>query len=139
LLSNDAASWVTRNPEGDVAALFWDFTPIVPPAGMDDQVFYKKELPAKDARAVRLEIAQLPAGRYLVQAYRTGYRMNDPYTAYLDMGAPAQLTRSQEDALRQAADGSPAMRAIVSHPGGSYSKEFAMRENDVVLVLVRKL
>jgi hypothetical protein len=33
----------------------------------------------------RLEIAQLPEGRYLVQAYRTGYRMNDPYTAYLDM------------------------------------------------------
>jgi xylan 1,4-beta-xylosidase len=86
-----------------------------------------------------LEIAQLPAGRYLVEAYRTGYRMNDPYTAYLDMGAPAQLTRPQEDALRQAADGSPAFRDIVTHPGGSYSKEFAMRENDVVLVLVRKL
>ena len=139
LLSSDAASWVTRNPAGDVAALFWDFTPIVPPDGTNDQVFYKKELPAKDTRAVRLEIAQLPAGRYLVEAYRTGYRMNDPYPAYLDMGAPAQLTRPQEDALRQAADGSPALRDIVSHPGGSYSREFAMRENDVVLVLVRKL
>ena len=111
----------------------------MPPDGTNDQVFYKKELPAKDTRAVRLEIAQLPAGRYLVEAYRTGYRMNDPYTAYLDMGAPAQLTRPQEDALRQAADGSPAFWVIVSHPGGSYSKEFAMRENDVVLVLVRKL
>jgi xylan 1,4-beta-xylosidase len=65
--------------------------------------------------------------------------MNDPYTAYLDMGAPAQLTRSQEDALHQAADGSPAFWAIVSHPGGSYSREFAMRQNDVVLVVIRKL
>jgi xylan 1,4-beta-xylosidase len=106
---------------------------------MNDQVFYKKDLPAKDARAVRLEIAQLPAGRYLVQTYRTGYRMNDPYTTYLDMGAPAQLTKAQEDALRQAADGSPAFWAIVSHPGGSYSREFAMRQNDVVLVLLRSI
>jgi hypothetical protein len=27
----------------------------------------------------------------------------------------------------------------VSHPGGFYAKEFSMRENDVVLVLIRKL
>jgi len=139
LVSSDAASWVTRNAAGDVAALFWDFTPIVPPAGTNDQAFYKKELPSKEKGPARFEIAQLPEGRYLVQVYRTGYRMNDPYTAYLDMGAPAQLIRSQEEALHQVADGSPAFQAIVSHPGGAYSKEFAMRENDVVLVLLRKL
>jgi len=28
LLSSDAASWVTRDPAGDVPALFWDFTPL---------------------------------------------------------------------------------------------------------------
>lgn len=139
LLSSDSASWVTRNAAGDVAALFWDFTPIVPPPGVNDQVFYKKELPAKDKGLARLEIAQLPEGRYLVQTFRTGYRMNDPYTAYLDIGAPAQLTRAQEDGLRQAADGSPSLQARLSHPGGSYSKQVAMRENDVVLVLIRKL
>jgi len=139
LLSSDAASWATRNAAGDVAVLFWDFTPIVPPAGTNDQAFYKKELPAKEKGLARLEIAQLPEGRYLAQAYRTGYRMNDAYTAYLDMGAPAQLTRPQEDALLKVADGSPAFQEVISHRGGAYAKEFTVRENDVVLVVLRKL
>jgi xylan 1,4-beta-xylosidase len=139
LVTSDTASWATRNAAGDVAALFWDFTPIVPPAGTNDQTFYKKELPSKEKGPARLEIAQLPTGRYLVEVYRTGYRMNDPYTAYLDLGAPAQLTTPQEESLRKIADGSPAFRAIVSHPAGVFSREFAMRENDVVLVLLRKL
>jgi len=64
-----------KKPRRRCGSAVLDFTPIVPPAGINDQVFYKKELPAKDKGAVRLEIAQLPAGRYLVQAYRTGYRM----------------------------------------------------------------
>ena len=68
---------------GSVQALFWDYTPIVPPAGMNDQQFYRNEIPAREAGRVALKIANLPAGSYTLEIYRTGYRANDVYTSYL--------------------------------------------------------
>src|ERR1019366_1122527 len=62
LVNADDSSWVTRNAAGDVRALVWDFTPVVPPEGVNDQVFYKQELPARPAGAVSLRVANLPAG-----------------------------------------------------------------------------
>ena len=42
-----------------------------------------------------------------MELFQTGYKVNDAYTAYLDMGAPAQLTRAQVDQLNSAANGAP--------------------------------
>ena len=41
----DPASWVCQNPDDSVQALFWNYTPIVPPAGANDQQFYQHEIP----------------------------------------------------------------------------------------------
>src|SRR5450756_2673029 len=84
LVNADDSSLVCRNAAGDLQALLWDFTPVVPPAGVNDQVI-----------------------SYWLQVYQTGYRVNDAYTMYLDMGAPDQLTRAQTEALRQGASGAP--------------------------------
>src|ERR1035438_10668148 len=46
LVNGDDSSWVCRNPAGDVQALLWDFTPVAPPQGVNDQVFYKQEQPS---------------------------------------------------------------------------------------------
>lgn len=139
LVDADESSWVCRNAEGGVQALVWNFTPVAPPAGVNDQVFYKQEQPARPAAPVLLRIANLPAGVYALQVYRTGYRMNDAYTMYLDMGAPEQLTRAQADALRDGASGAPVEQALVKHAGGLFTKDLPLRENDVVLVVLRKL
>ena len=42
LVDADPASWVCKSPDNSVQALFWDYTPIVPPAGMNDQQFYQQ-------------------------------------------------------------------------------------------------
>ena len=138
LMNSDAASWVCRNGKGDVQALLWDFTPIAPPAGENDQVFYKREQPSKSIGAASLRIDNLPAGTYAIELSKTGYRANDPYTAYLDMGAPDQLTRAQVGVLQTAANGLP-VQQIVKHAGGLFTKDLDMRQNDVVLVMLRKL
>jgi xylan 1,4-beta-xylosidase len=139
LADSDGASWVTKSENGDVHALIWDFTPIVPPEGMNDQVFYKKELPTKDKGSARVEIERLPEGRYLLQIFRIGYRSNDAYTAYLDMGAPSQLTRSQVSALKAIANGAPEFETLMQHSGGTFVREFPLRQNDVVMVTLKKL
>ncbi len=42
LVNADPASWVCKSPDNSVQALFWNYTPIVPPEGMNDQQFYQQ-------------------------------------------------------------------------------------------------
>jgi xylan 1,4-beta-xylosidase len=139
LTNPDPASWVTTDAAGSIQALFWDFTPIAPPAGVNDQVFYKGELPAKPKGKARLQIAGISEGVYLLQVFRTGYRANDAYTTYLAAGAPSQLSTHQVDAIQRANDGSPSLTEVIKIDGGRFAREFDVRENDVFLVTLTKL
>jgi xylan 1,4-beta-xylosidase len=139
LVNADDSSWVCRDASGGVQALVWNFTPVAPPAGVNDQVFYKRELPAQPAAPASLRIANLPQGTYALRVYRTGYRVNDAYTMYLDMGAPDQLTRAQAEALRQGASGAPVEQVVLKHPGGLFTRDISLRENDVVQVTLTRL
>ena len=137
--TNDSQSWVTRSTDGSVQALVWDYTPVVPPKGQTDQSFYRRELPPAAKGTLRLQIDQLPAGRYHVSTYATGYEHNDAYTAYLHMGAPNQLTPPQVKALDETASGAPVEQSVVDHPGGSFVREIPLRENDVFLVVLTRI
>ncbi|MGO4880037.1 MAG: GH39 family glycosyl hydrolase [Bryobacteraceae bacterium] len=139
LLNSDDSSWVCRDAHGGVQALLWDYTPTAPPDGVNDQVFYKQEQPARAAGPVSVRIRGLPPATYLLQVYQTGYRVNDAYTTYLDIGAPDQLTRAQADALHSSASGAPIEQRVVKYSDGSFIKDIPLRENDVVLVVLRKL
>ncbi len=137
--TNDPQSWVTRSADGSVQALAWDYTPIVPPKGQTDQSFYRGELPPASKGTLRIELDQLPAGRYLVSTYAIGYRQNDAYTAYLLMGAPGQLTPAQVQALDRIASGAPAEQSVIEHPGGAFVREMPLRQNDVFLVVLSRI
>ena len=134
--SSDPQSWITRNADGTVQALVWDYTPIVPPHGQTDQSFYKNELPAASKGTLHIALDHLPAGRYLVSTYAIGYQKNDAYTAYLHMGAPRQLTRSQVDVLNALSTGVPESVAETEVGSGGYQRDLPLRANDVVLLVL---
>jgi xylan 1,4-beta-xylosidase len=134
LTNADPASWVTRDTRGGVQALFWDFTPAVLPEGMNDQEYFKRDLPARSKGTVRLQLSHLPAGKYALQIFKVGYRVNDAYATYLDLGAPAQLTPHQVETIQTQNDGAPLERALISIDQGTFVRDFDLRENDVVLV-----
>jgi xylan 1,4-beta-xylosidase len=139
LVNSDESSWVTVGANGDIQALFWDFTPVVPPPDVNDQVYYKGDLPSKEKGAVRLSLSGVAAGTYLVEVYSTGYRVNDAYSTYLDFGAPRQLTRPQAEAIKAINGGAPSESRIVRISDGSFTRSFPMRENDVYLVVLKQL
>jgi xylan 1,4-beta-xylosidase len=139
LVNADAASWVTVDGAGGVQALFWDFTPIAPPEGTNDQVFYKGDLPSKAKGKVRFEVGGVPDGTYTVDVFRAGYRVNDAYGTYLALGLPSQISPAQVEAIKRTNDGSPSSREIVKISGGRFAREFEVRENDVFLVTLTKL
>ncbi|MGH7995940.1 MAG: GH39 family glycosyl hydrolase [Opitutaceae bacterium] len=136
----DPASWVCKCRDGSVQALFWNYTPIVPPKGTNDQQFYKREIPARQIRPAVLRIAHLPAGSYSLEIYRTGYQVNDVFTRYLEMGSPSQLTPTQVGILREQSDGDPeSVETVQIEPGKPFVRNFSMRQNDVYFVKLRPL
>jgi len=138
LVCSDPASWITKNGEG-VQALFWDFslTPANPP--VNNQVYYTRDLPAQAKEPATLELKGLEPGSYRLEVFKVGYRVNDAYATYKDLGAPAQLTRQQVQKIRKLNDGSPIETATVQvGKDGRFRKEFPLRENDVYLVRLNR-
>lgn len=136
--SSDEQSWITKTGNNAVQALFWDYSPDVPPQGQNDQTYYKQNLPARDKGKVRLTLTHLDNGYYNRQVYRIGYRINDAYSDYIAMGAPSQLSPTQVRQLKEENNGGVTQGKIVTINDGRYSDEFPIRTNDVYLVLLTK-
>jgi xylan 1,4-beta-xylosidase len=134
--NSDAASWTCRNARG-VQILGWNFTP--PETTESNREFYKKAFPAKDFGPVRIAVANLPAGSYKLNVYRVGDGVNDVYSEYLKLGAPADLTREQVKMLAEKTAGAPVETVSVKiKTGQAFSRELQIRENDVFLLTLEK-
>jgi len=136
LVSNDADSWACRSRRG-AQVLLWNFT--APKTKESNQVFFKRDQPAKDYGTVRISLAGLPAGHYRMNIYRVGYQINDVYADYLKLGSPQTLTRNETRALAEKNDGRPVQseRVLVS-PGQTFTRDVSLRENDVYLMTLEK-
>ena len=136
-LSNaDHSSWVCRDQRGGVQLLVWD---LKAPKFRDcsNQEIFGKVLPACGATKAHWHVSHLPPGKYLLSVYRVGFERNDAYTAYLRMGAPAQLSRVQEAQLDQEASGKPELQQpFVISEAGMFEFSVVLRGNDVCFVIL---
>jgi xylan 1,4-beta-xylosidase len=112
-------------------ALVWNWTP--PKQNASDRPFYTKVQPSVPAEAPRLTFRHLKPGRYTLTIRRTGFRHNDPQTAYLEMGSPQKLSPAQLASLQQLTRDLPESRRVVTVRSGTFSAMIPMRTNDVVL------
>jgi xylan 1,4-beta-xylosidase len=120
--------------DGSVTSVVaWDFAQPAQPTS--NRSFYSRIVPATRAASVALKLVHLPAQTYHLRIYRTGFRVNDAYSAYIDMGSPDALTGAQLDRLK-ALTGDPAETDRVVPVGrrGTASITVPMRSNDIVLV-----
>jgi len=133
--TEDASSWVCADDGGGAQVLFWDLAHPFPDGKTVNQQGFIKERPSAVRGPVALQLAGLKPGRYSVEEYRAGYGVNDPYSRYLAMGAPARLTRSQVAELKALSTGAPT-HEHETHVGadGVWRGRALLRENDVVLV-----
>jgi xylan 1,4-beta-xylosidase len=138
LANTDTRSWVTKNAHGDIQMLLWDFTYTLPDS-TNNQNYYIKDLPAKSKGKVKINLSHIPAGKYTIEIYKIGYRVNDAYTGYLDMGKPNQLNRQQVKKLKDQNNGKPvATQQIEIKSNTAFSKEIDIRENDVIMISLVK-
>jgi xylan 1,4-beta-xylosidase len=134
--TDDKRSWVTKSADGSIQALVWDYSPVVPPQGQVDQSFYKLEQPAIAKGSLQMNLMHVPDGRYKVSVYQVGYKQNDAYTAYVQMGSPNQLTREQVKALEALSAGGPVSESEVVVKGGQFTKTMSLRTNDIFMLVL---
>jgi xylan 1,4-beta-xylosidase len=135
----DPASHVCTDAAGNVQVLLWDFTITNPGQSEINQVFYRRDLPAAPKGKVKIRLTHVPAGCYTQTLYQVGYRVNDAYAVYKDLGSPAQLTRTQVEQINVASTGKPVEQITTTVPSdGTFDCELPLRENDVFLLLLNK-
>lgn len=139
LTNADPCSWACRDDQGGVQILFWDFTVTLPEDSVNNQEYYIRDLPARDKGSVKIQLKRIPPGQYTLEVYQVGYRANDPYTTYFDMGRPGQLTREQVRKIKALNDGSAVLsETIVIGDKTGFERTLPMRENDVFLMVLKR-
>jgi xylan 1,4-beta-xylosidase len=133
LADNDKSSWVAKNSKGGVQALIWDYHLLSPDSSYNQQ-FYSREIEPKPAGNVKLQIGHLANGTYKLRMFRIGYRHNDPYTAYLKMGAPSYLSIKQVQELKDISSGNADEVKEVHIKNGQWSDSFPIMQNEIYLI-----
>jgi xylan 1,4-beta-xylosidase len=124
--------------DGNVSAVIWDFQQ--PQQNVSTRPFFSRIVPATKAPTLDVKVTHLTLGSYRLRVHRTGFRANDPYSAYIDIGAPKELTPSQLGQLRLVTRDLPETDRVVQvGKDGIYSCLLPMRSNDVVLVTLEKV
>jgi xylan 1,4-beta-xylosidase len=133
LVNKDVNSWACKNINGSAQILFWNYRLLSPDSSYNQQ-FYAHPIPSKNIGTVALSIAHLKNGKYKLRIYQTGYHVNDPYSAYLEMGSPYNVSKKQEAALKEAANGKPVVEKDITVTQGVWANKMQLRENDMYLV-----
>lgn len=139
LVNTDKRSYACKDAKGNVQLLLWDYTYTLPDS-TNNQNYYIKDLPAKSKGKVTIDLSHVPAGKYKMELFKVGYRQNDSYTGYVDMGRPNQLSKQQVDQLKTQSSGKPSFTGIIDiKPNNTFSKTIEMKENDVCFINLVKL
>jgi xylan 1,4-beta-xylosidase len=124
--------------DGNFTGVLWDLEQ--PDQKVSNRSFYTKVIPSQPAGPIQLKITHLASNStYRLEVYRTGYRANDAYTAYLDMGSPRELTATQLAHLKELTRDLPETdRLMQSGADGIVEFTLPMRSNDIVLVKLHR-
>jgi xylan 1,4-beta-xylosidase len=108
---------------------------VQPDQKTSNRPFFTKLLPAQPSAPARIEFTNLKPGYYRLTVRRTGFKANDAYSRYLELGSPKDLTTAQLAELQGPASDVPESVRQISVGGDSrYSLQLPMRTNDVVLL-----
>ncbi len=130
LANADAQSVVTLD-DGGLKVLAWHYE--TPDQPVSNRPFFRAVQPARSVAPLVVEARGLTPGRYRVEIRRVGFRSNDAYTAYLEMGRPETLDAADVARLQDLTRDTPEVRAVEVGPDGRARLETPMKAYDVVL------
>ncbi|MEN2785059.1 beta-xylosidase [Sphingomonas qilianensis] len=107
---------------------------VLPDQPVSNRPFFTKVRAPAAAAPLALRVGGLKPGRYRAAIRRTGFRQNDAYTVYLEMGRPAQLSAAQVQQLQALTSDAPVISTVSVTAGGIATLDLPMRDHDVVMV-----
>jgi xylan 1,4-beta-xylosidase len=131
LPTRDAQS-IAAVKDGTVQVLAWRY--VLPVQPVSNRPFFTKLREPGRAAPLTLSLTGLMPGSYQLRVRRTGFRQNDAYSAYLEMGRPAKLTDAQLQRLQSLTTDAPAISTVQVRADGMTRLDLPMRDNDVVMV-----
>ncbi|WP_345947614.1 glycoside hydrolase [Mucilaginibacter sp. PAMB04274] len=136
LQNDDQSSYLCKSSQG-LQILLWDYTH--PATGYSfNQDYFNKEQPSAVKQSVTIKVNNVKNGKYKLEIYKVGYQQNDPYTSYLEMGRPAQLSRNDVLQLSKKAAGLPVQQATVNITNGRFDHQLNVRHNDIIFIKLLK-
>ncbi len=131
LKNTDESSYVCTGKNGGAQILLWDITH--PTGGKtSDQEFFFQPHPAREKGSVAVSLKNLTPGDYNLKTYRIGYEQNDPYSRYLEMDSPSDLSREAVVELKNLSTGKPVSETTVTiGTDGTFKTTVPIREDDV--------
>lgn len=106
----------------------------LPEQPTSNRPFFRQVRPPAPAAPLALRVSGLKPGAYRVSVRRTGFRHNDAYTRYLEMGRPATLSAAQLATLQAATADLPEISTLRVKADGRAALDLPMRAQDVVMV-----
>jgi xylan 1,4-beta-xylosidase len=124
--------------DGNLTAVLWDFE--TPDQKVSNRSYFTKAIPSRPAAPVNLRVTHLaPNAVYRLEVRRTGYRTNDAYTAWIEMGSPKDLSAKQIAQLNELTRDTPETDKIIrSGADGKAEMTIPMNSNDIVLVKLER-
>lgn len=118
---------------GGVSLLLWDWHQ--PNQPVSNKPFFTRLVPAERQAPGNVTIKSLAPGAYRLRLYRTGYRHNDAYSAYIDMKLPKALAPDQVTKLNaMTEDRAERDETVQVGASGRLSLNVPLQSNDIVLV-----
>ena len=121
-----------------LAVVLWDWHQ--PDQSVSNRSFYGRLVESVPQAPAKLRVTHLRPGRYQLRVFRTGYRHNDAYSAYIDMKLPNQLSAPQVSQLQALTRDLPETdRRITISREGAFDIDLPLRTNDVLLVRLDRI
>ncbi|MGA9658311.1 MAG: beta-xylosidase [Asticcacaulis sp.] len=131
--SADAQVWAAYDGRS-VAAVVWDFQ-LPDQQGRSNGTFFSKLVPNHKSASAKIRLTGLKAGKYMLKIQRTGYKKNDAYSSYIEMGQPKELTAQQLAVLQAETRDVPETEKVITvGANGTADVALPMNSNDVALV-----
>lgn len=134
IATGDAEALATTSA-GKTNVLLWAWRQ--PAQSVSNRPFFTRVQPTTALAPAQLRLAGLAPGSYRVTVRRTGFKANDAYTRYLELGSPRDLTTAQVAEMQAMTRDLPeTVRTVRVGKDGRYAVTVPMRANDVVLATV---
>ena len=134
--TRDAHSWAATTG-GRTTVLLWDWHQ--PEQAVSNHPFFTRLVPSRPEAPATVRFAGLTPGTYRVRLSRTGFRHNDAYSAYIDLGLPRSLSEAQIVSLQNQTLDRPQRDMIVRvGRAGRAAVPVPLNSNDIVLVTLER-